>query len=71
MFLLACKAAAAIVGLPACGLYHERTIFDLILPRLLAGETPGPRDLARLAHGGMCRDCPTCTFPACVFGKAA
>ncbi len=58
-----------IVGVPACGLYHKVTIFDLILPRLLAGEKPGARDLAALSHGGLCLNCPTCRFPACPFGK--
>ena len=58
-----------IVGVPACGLYHKVTIFDLILPKLLAGEKPGARDLAALSHGGLCLNCPTCRFPACPFGK--
>lgn len=69
MFLLAYKENTPIVGIPACGLYHSTTIFDLILPRLLAGEQPGAKDLARLAHGGLCLDCPTCRYPACSFGK--
>ena len=69
MFLLAYKGEIPIVGIPACGLYHTITIFDLILPRLLAGEKPGSQDLARLAHGGLCLDCPTCRYPACSFGK--
>jgi len=69
MFLLAYKGNVPIVGIPACGLFHPTTIFDLILPRLLAGEKPDNRDLARLAPGGLCLDCPTCRFPNCSFGK--
>ncbi len=69
MFLLAYKGDTPIVGIPACGLYHPTTIFDLILPRLLAGEQPNARDLASLAHGGLCLDCATCRYPACSFGK--
>lgn len=69
MFLLAYKGEVPIVGIPACALYHETTIFDLILPRLLAGEKPDNRDLAWFAHGGLCLDCPTCNYPACSFGK--
>lgn len=69
MFLLAYKGQVPIMGVPACALYHEATIVDLILPRLLAGEEPDRLDLARLAHGGLCHDCPTCRFPACPFGK--
>jgi molybdenum cofactor synthesis domain-containing protein len=69
MFLLGYQGRTTIMGLPACGLYHRTTIFDLILPRVMAGETPGARDLARLGHGGLCLNCNTCRFPACSFGK--
>jgi len=69
MFQIAYKGDVPIAGIPACALYHQTTIFDLILPRLLAGEKPDNRDLAELAHGGLCMDCPTCRFPACSFGK--
>jgi molybdenum cofactor synthesis domain-containing protein len=70
MFLLGYHGRTTIMGLPACGLYHRTTIFDLILPRVMAGETPGARDLARLGHGGLCLNCNTCRFPACSFGKS-
>jgi molybdenum cofactor synthesis domain-containing protein len=69
MFLLGYHKKTSIMGLPACGLFHRITIFDLILPRLLAGEKPDKRDLAKLSHGGLCMNCKTCTFPACSFGK--
>ena len=70
MFLLGYKQETAIMGLPACGLYHRTTIFDLIFPRLMAGETPGARDLASLGHGGLCLNCKVCRYPQCPFGKA-
>ncbi|MBU1343139.1 MAG: molybdopterin-binding protein [Proteobacteria bacterium] len=70
MFQLAYKKDIPIVGIPACGLYHEITVFDLVLPRLLAGEKPDNRDMARLAHGGLCQDCNVCSYPACSFGKS-
>ncbi len=70
MFLLGYKEKAAVMGVPACGLFHRTTIFDLILPRIMAGETPGKEDLARLCHGGLCLNCRTCRFPDCSFGKA-
>jgi hypothetical protein len=41
-----------------------------MLPRILAGDQPDNRDLAALAHGGLCMDCKPCKFPACSFGKA-
>ncbi len=40
-----------IVGIPACGMYHKITVFDLVIPRLLAGERIGRDDLAALGHG--------------------
>ncbi|MBW2246519.1 MAG: molybdopterin-binding protein [Deltaproteobacteria bacterium] len=38
MFLIAYIDDVPILGVPACGLYHQITILDLILPRILAGE---------------------------------
>ncbi len=69
MFQLAFKADMPIVGIPACGLYHQTTVFDLVLPRLLAGERLDERDLARFAVGGLCLDCEVCRYPACSMGK--
>jgi molybdenum cofactor synthesis domain-containing protein len=69
MAMLAYKGDLPIIGVPACGLYHRATVFDLLLPRLLAGENPDHRDLARLAVGGLCLDCDMCRYPACSFGK--
>jgi molybdenum cofactor synthesis domain-containing protein len=70
MAMLAYKGDVPIIGVPACGLYHRATAFDLLLPRLLAGENPDDRDLARLAVGGLCLDCEPCRYPACSFGKS-
>ena len=58
-----------ILGIPACGMYHKTTIFDLILPRVLAGETIGRKELAELGHGGLCLNCKKCSYPVCPFGK--
>jgi hypothetical protein len=69
MFLAAYLGEVPILGVPACGLYHRATVLDLVLPRILAGEHIGKQDLAFLGHGGLCRDCPECTFPHCPFGK--
>lgn len=62
-------APIPILGIPACGMYHKITIFDLILPRVLAGEKIGRRELAELGHGGLCMNCKECRYPACPFGK--
>ncbi|MDD5207035.1 MAG: molybdopterin-binding protein [Desulfobacterales bacterium] len=69
MFLVAYLGDVPLLGVPACGLYHRTTVLDLVLPRILAGEKIGKRDLAFLGHGGLCRDCKPCTFPQCGFGK--
>lgn len=58
-----------IMGLPGCVMYAKRTIFDLVLPRVLAGEKLTGGDLAEYGHGGLCLTCPTCTYPNCGFGK--
>jgi hypothetical protein len=58
-----------ILGIPACGMYANATVFDLVLPRVLAGERIGRRELAQLGHGGLCLKCDTCRYPVCPFGK--
>jgi molybdenum cofactor synthesis domain-containing protein len=58
-----------ILGVPACGMYHKTTVLDLVLPRLLAGERIGRRELAELGHGGLCLHCSPCQYPICPFGK--
>ena len=70
MFMLAYIGTVPIVGLPGCVMYHKISIFDLIVPRILAGETPLRTDIKALAHGGLCRNCIECTFPNCGFGKS-
>jgi molybdopterin biosynthesis enzyme len=42
-----------LLGMPTCGMFSQATTFDLVLPRLLAGETIGNRELAGLGHGGL------------------
>ncbi|MDD3254053.1 MAG: molybdopterin-binding protein [Lachnospiraceae bacterium] len=59
----------AIMGLPGCVMYAKRTIFDLVLPRVMADDRVEAEDLAALGQGGLCLNCPTCTFPNCGFGK--
>ncbi len=71
MFLLAYygEKKIPIIGLPGCVMYAKRTIFDLVLPRIMAGEILKAEDLSVLGHGGLCLSCPECTFPNCGFGK--
>lgn len=58
-----------IVGLPGCVMYAKRTVFDLVLPRLMADDMVTNDDLAGLGLGGLCLSCDVCTFPNCGFGK--
>jgi molybdenum cofactor synthesis domain-containing protein len=69
MFLVGEIGKVPVLGLPACGMYHKITVFDLILPRILTGQKIGRTELAELGHGGLCRNCPTCRYPVCDFGK--
>jgi len=69
MFLAAYIGDIPLLGVPACGLHHRITVLDLVLPRILAGERVGKSELAFLGHGGLCKDCPECSYPHCPFGK--
>jgi len=69
MFLVAYIDGVPLLGVPACGLYHRITVLDLVLPRILAGKKIGKKELAFIGHGGLCKDCPECSYPHCPFGK--
>ncbi|MCK5505887.1 MAG: molybdopterin-binding protein [Thermodesulfovibrionia bacterium] len=69
MFLVAYREEIPILGIPACGMYCNTTIFDIILPRILADERIGRKELAELGHGGLCLKCNECRYPVCPFGK--
>lgn len=69
MFLLAYCKGVPVVGLPGCVMYARRTVFDLVLPRLLAAERISADDLNTLGEGGLCLNCETCVYPNCGFGK--
>ena len=69
MFLYGRLGDAPVLGLPACVIYHNATVFDVVLPRVLADERLTRRDLAALSHGGLCLNCEQCSYPVCPFGK--
>jgi len=70
MFLIAyTQDRRPICGLPGCVMYAGNTIFDLVLPLLLADEPVTPQWLAGLGNGGLCLNCPDCRYPNCMFGK--
>lgn len=70
MFMLSYIGDVPVVGLPGCVMYSRTSVFDLIVPRLLAGEKVTKKDINMLAHGGLCLNCEVCTYPFCGFGKA-
>ena len=69
MFLLAYYKNIPILGVPSCAMYSKRTIFDLVLPRVLVDEKLSFEDIAKYGNGGMCLNCEICSFPHCSFGK--
>jgi molybdenum cofactor synthesis domain-containing protein len=69
MFMLAIKDGVPILGLPGCVMYYRASIFDLVVPRLLAGEEVTRKDIVNMAHGGFCAGCKVCRYPICPFGK--
>ena len=58
-----------ILGLPGCVMYYRASIFDLVVPRLLAGEKVVREDIVAMGHGGFCATCEVCRYPICPFGK--
>ncbi len=69
MFLYANLNGVPILGLPGCVMYFRASVFDLVVPRLLAGEKVTREDIVALGHGGFCATCDVCRYPVCPFGK--
>jgi len=42
-----------VLGMPTCGMFSQATTFDLVLPRIFAGEDVGNTEIAALGHGGL------------------
>jgi molybdopterin biosynthesis enzyme len=53
LFWLAYLGTVPIFGLSSCEMFSHKTILDLILPRLLAGERVGREELIEMGHGGL------------------
>ncbi len=69
MFLNARLGDIPIMSLPAAVFYYPRTVYDLMLPRMLADRQPTAADIAAMGHGGFCMNCTVCHFPECPFGR--
>ena len=69
MFMLAYHRSIPVMGLPGCVMYQKASLFDLVLPRMLAGQRLTRRDFTHLGHGGYCEQCGECLYPNCSFGR--
>jgi molybdenum cofactor synthesis domain-containing protein len=58
-----------VCAVPAAALHFPSTSFDILMPRIAAGEKVTREDLAKLAHGGLCHFCKKCVYPVCPFGR--
>ena len=70
MFMLAYIQGVPVVGLPGCVMYYRASVFDLTVPRIVAGETLTRADIVAMGHGGLCAGCAECRYPICSFGKS-
>jgi molybdopterin biosynthesis enzyme len=68
MFMLAYIGKVPVIGLPGCAMYHKATVFDLVVPRILAGDAVTAEEIAKLGYGGFCSGCQECRYPNCAFG---
>ena len=70
MFLLGYyEDGTPVMGLPGCVMYAGATVFDLVLPRIVASVPVTRADLARMGEGGLCLGCKPCRYPLCPFGR--
>lgn len=53
MFMVAYKDKTALLGLPGSVMYCEKTILDLILPKIAAGIRLKKKDIVKFGHGGL------------------
>ena len=69
MFLLSYLGDIPMMGLPGCVMFAKKTVFDLVLGRVMTGERLTKADIMRYATGGLCQSCEVCHYPNCTFGK--
>ena len=53
MFMLAYKGEIPILGLPGCVMFCSKTVFDMILPRIVAGERLTREIFIKMGVGGL------------------
>lgn len=68
-FIIAYHGKTTILGVPACILYYETTVLDIVLPRIVSGEYLSKSNFVSMGHGGLCLECEVCNYPNCSYGK--
>lgn len=53
MLMMAYIEGVPVLGLPGCVMHDPYTSFDVLLPRILAGEAIGQSDITELGYGGL------------------
>lgn len=71
MLMMAYLGDTPILGLPGCVMYHKTTVFDLVLPLVMADQRVIKPMIVKLGMGGLCLECEVCRYPACSFGTGA
>ena len=58
-----------VMGLPGCVMFDKATVFDMILPRAIAGDRVTRKEIRHFGIGGLCMRCEVCRYPICPFQK--
>ena len=53
MFMIAYKGEKVLLGLPGGVVFSEKTVFDILLPRILAGDRITRQEIVEMGHGGL------------------
>ena len=53
MFMLAYKGEKVLIGLPGGVVFSEKTVFDVLLPRILANDRITKQEMIEMGHGGL------------------
>ena len=53
MFMLAYKGEKVLIGLPGGVVFSEKTVFDILLPRILADDRITKQEIIEMGHGGL------------------
>ena len=53
MFMLAYKGEKVLIGLPGGVVFSEKTVFDILLPRILTDDRITKQEIIEMGHGGL------------------